>query len=99
MNNNTKSTDILDVYNKEISVDEFAELYFALIESIDDFPIIKIEEVLNESEDTNPALAAMKDDEDNDGDSDYGTTNVTPVYSIITNESYQKQNNKIIYNV
>ena len=87
-NNDTQSIDILNVYNKEISVDEFAELYFALIESIDDFPIIKIEEVLNEFESTNPALAAMKDDEDNDGDSDYGTTNVTPVYVILSQMSH-----------
>ena len=28
--------------------------------------LLKIEEVLNESEDINPALAAIKDDEDND---------------------------------
>lgn len=84
MNNNTQSIDILDVYSKEISVDEFAELYFALIESIDDFPIIKIEEILNEFEAINPALAAMKDDEDDDGDSDYGTTNVTPVYIVLS---------------
>ena len=85
-NNDTQSIDILDVYNKEISVDEFAELYFALIESIDDFPIIKIEEALNEFNAINPALAAMKDDndEDDDGDSDYGTTNVTPVYVILS---------------
>ena len=84
MNDNTQSIDILGIYSKEISVDEFAELYFALIESIDDFPIIKIEEALNEFESINPALAAMKDDEDSDGDSDYGTTNVTPVYVVLS---------------